>query len=102
MEARFGENNTEVLSAVVSLWVESEWFLEPENAKPLAQLVGLDADYTLMFSELAVDKALISREFKTDEHLCVGDVCSLLYPMQTVFPHCTSSLLLLQRLVPVA
>jgi len=76
MEARFGENNTGVLSAIVSLWPESEWFLEPENIKPLAQLLGLDADSMLMSSELSVAKAFISKEFKPDEHLCVGDACS--------------------------
>ena len=47
---------------------------------------GVDADSMLMSSELSVAKAFISKEFKPDEHLCVGDVCSLLYPMQTAFP----------------
>ena len=70
----------------MSLWPESEWFLQLENIKPLAQLLGLDADSVLMSSELAVAKAYIAKEFKPDEHLCVGDVCGLLYPMQTAFP----------------
>ena len=47
---------------------------------------GVDADSMLMSSELSVAKAFISKEFKPDEHLCVGDVCSLLYPMQAAFP----------------
>jgi len=59
LEVRCGESNNRVLSAIVSLWPESEWFLEPENIKPLAQLLGLDADSVLMSSELAVAKASI-------------------------------------------
>jgi len=86
VEARFGESNTGVLSAIVSLWPASECFLEPKNIKHLAQLLGLDADSMLMSSELVVAKAFISKGFKPDEHRCVGDVCSLLYPMQTAFP----------------
>ena len=49
-------------------------------------MLGLDAEFMFMSSELEVAKAFISKEFKPDEHLCVGDVCGLLYPMQTTFP----------------
>jgi len=71
LEARFGEGNNGVLSAIVSLWTENEWFLELENVKPLAQLLGLDADSMLMSSEMAMAKAYIANEFKPGEHLCV-------------------------------
>lgn len=38
----------------VSLWPDSKWFLEEsESIKPLAQLLGLEADSMLMSSELA-------------------------------------------------
>ena len=39
-----------------------------------------------MSSELEVAKAFICKEFKPDEHLCVGDVCGLLYAMRAGFP----------------
>ena len=61
--------------------------------------MGLDDDSRLTSSELAVVKAFISKEFKPDEHCVLGDVCSLLYPCKQCRP--TSSLLLLQLLVPV-
>ena len=67
----------------MSLWPENEWFLEPENVTPLAQLLGLDADSMLMSSEMAVVKAYIVKEFKPGEHLCVGDVCAV----RPVVPH---------------
>jgi len=83
MKARFGENNTGVLSAIVSLWPESEWFLEPENIKPLAQLMGLNADSTHMSSKLAKWQ-WPNRSFPENlnwMNTCVLETCRLSYPM---------------------
>ena len=86
LDDRFGEHSSAVTAAISCLWPEpSVSFLDPKKIAPLAYLIGLYADLSLLQSECQVARTFIEREFDDKIHKTLNDLCLLLHPYRKGF-----------------
>ena len=92
LRERFGELNSKIAYAVKCLWPKPQMddqpflFLQPEDIKPIAELMAVDVSSPIVRSECTVARQLLVQKFCDENHTNLQDICQLLLPFKDAFP----------------
>jgi len=86
LEARFGERNAALASALECLWPESVTFLDMTKLTAVTDLIGMK-ESSVVVSECKVAIQFLAKEFDPQCHKDLLDLCRILYPLKATFPN---------------
>ena len=85
LEARFGERNAALASALECLWPESVTFLDMTKLTAVTDLIGMK-ESSVVVSECKVAIQFLAKEFDPQCHKDLLDLCCIIYPLKAAFP----------------
>ena len=86
LEARFGERNAALASALECLWPQNQAFLQMSKLTAITDLINIK-ESSLVVSECEVARRMIAKDFHSESHKDLSDVCRIIFPVRSAFPN---------------